>query len=75
MIALVKLKKYMTNIFIFGIIINKLGYKQKSSSIILFLINKNTKISFCYTVLPLSLIVYLWIKYSKKLLFNIKKVV
>lgn len=36
MIAVVKLKKRIAFICIFGIIISKLGYKQKLSQIILF---------------------------------------
>ena len=58
-ISIVKLKKYIANISIFDIIISKYYYKKKLYLIILFKINKNTKISFYCTILFLNLAVYL----------------
>ena len=59
MIFVIKLKKYMNNIYIFDIIINKLNYKKKLYLVILLKFDKSLKISFHYTILPFSLVVYL----------------
>ena len=62
MISAVKLKKCITNTSIFDIIVNKLYYKKKLYQIILFDIDKDLKISFYYTILFLSLTIYLKIE-------------
>ena len=54
-----KLKKYIANINIFGIIISKFYYKKKLYLIILFKINKNFEIYFYYIILLLDLVIYL----------------
>ena len=59
MIFVVDLKKNVTSASSFGIIIGKLRYGKKLCPIILLKINKNLKISFYYTILPLSLAIYL----------------
>ena len=61
-IFVIKLKKYIVNIGIFGIIVSKLYYKKKLYLIILFKVDKDLKISFYYTILLFSLIIYLKIK-------------
>ena len=63
MISAVKLERYVINISIFDIIIGKLCYKKKSCLIILLKVNKNLKVSFYYTILPLFLAVYLWVEF------------
>ena len=57
MIFAVKLKKYVVNASIFNIIIGKFYYKKKLCPVILFKINKNSKISFHYIILPFGLII------------------
>ena len=59
MIFAIELKRYMINANIFGIIIGKLDYKKKPYLIILFKVNKDSKISFYYTILFLGLSVCL----------------
>lgn len=65
---------YITSICTLSIIIHKFCYRQELCVIVLFSIDKGTKISFYYAILFLSLAIYLRIKYSKKLLLNTKKV-
>lgn len=72
MITTVKLKKYVANAYILGIIVSKLCYKKKPSPVILFLINKDLKIG---TILLLSLAISLWVESDKKLLFNSQEVI
>ena len=58
-IFVVKLKKHMADISIFGIIIDKLCYKKKPYLIILFKIDKDLKIDIYYTILPFGLTIRL----------------
>ena len=62
MIFAIKLKKCIAGTSIFGIIVNKFYYKKKSYPIILFKINKSSKIGFYYIVLPLNLAICLRIE-------------
>ena len=62
MIYVVELKRYKAGTGIFGIIISKLCYRNKLYLIILFKVNKNSKLSFYYIVLPLNLAICLRIK-------------
>ena len=75
MIFVIEFKRYITGTDIFNIIINKLCYRKKLYSIILFEINKNLKISFYYTILSFNLAIYLWIEDNEEFLHNIKKIV
>ena len=59
MISTVKLKKYIAGVSIFGIIISKLCYRKKLYLVILFEINKDSKVSFYYTILSFDLIICL----------------
>ena len=58
-ISAIKLKRYMADASILGIIINKLYYKKKPCLIILLKVDKILKISFHHTILPLNLAVNL----------------
>ena len=51
MIFIIKFKKFIANICIFGNIVNKFYNEKKLCSIILFKINKNLKIDFYYIIL------------------------
>lgn len=70
----VKLKRYMTNTDVFYIIVSKFGHRKKLGQIILFVINKNSKIDLHCTILSLGLAISLKIKSSRKLLLDPKKV-
>ena len=59
MIFVIKFKGYMTNIDIFGIIIDKFYHKKKPCLIILLKVDKDLKVNVHYTILHLSLIVHL----------------
>ena len=61
-IFVIKLEKYIANMIIFDIIINKLPYKKELYLIILFDINKDSKIDFHYTIPFLNLTIYLKIE-------------
>lgn len=74
MIAIVKLKKYMANAYILRIVVNKLNHQEKSSLIILRVVDKSLKIGFYHTVLPLCLAISLSVKGGGELLLNPKKV-
>lgn len=65
----------MTNTYNFSVIIYKFCYEQKFCQIVLYLNDKNVKISLYYTVLPFSLVICLQIKYNGKLLLNTIKIV
>ena len=59
MISIVELEKHMIGASIHSIIINKLYHKKKSYPIILFKVDKGSKVSFYCIILPLSLAVRL----------------
>ncbi len=62
----------MTDADIFYIIISEFSHKEKSSPIILFIINKNLEIDLNCTILPLDLTIDLRIESSKELLLDPK---
>ena len=64
MIFAVKLKRCIANADILNIIISEFCYRKKLCLINLFKIDKNLKITFYCTVLPLNLAIYLRIKGS-----------
>ena len=74
MIFAIEFKKCVANISIFGIIIGKLCYKKKLYLIILLKVDKNSEVDFYYTILPLSLAVYLWVKGNREFLLNTKEI-
>ena len=61
-ISLVKLKRYIANVDIFGIIISKFCHKKKLYLIILFKVDKSSKIGFHCGILLFNLIIYLKIE-------------
>ena len=61
----------MASASILGIIIGKLYHTKKICSIILFKVDKNSKISLYYAILSLGLTVHLWVKSVGKFLFDI----
>ena len=65
----------MANANIFDIIISEFYYKKKPYLVILFETDKNSKISFYYTILLFDLAVHLWIEGSGEFLLDAKKIV
>ena len=62
MIFAIKLKKYIISASIFSIDASKPCYKKRSCPIILFKINKSSKIGVYFAILPLNLAIYLRIE-------------
>ena len=57
-----KLKKCVANASILGIIIGKLHYEKKPSSIILLKVVKSLEVGYHYAILPFVLTVHLWMR-------------
>ena len=74
MVAVVYLKRRITGVCIFGIVIQKLNYQKKLGPIVLLEIDKGLKVHFYYTILLFRLAVRLPAKSSEKPLLDIKKV-
>ena len=72
-IPVIEFKKHVASASIFGIIISKFRHKKKPCLVILFEIDKSSKISFYYTILLFNLIVCLWIKGGGKSLLDAKE--
>ena len=64
----------MANIYILGVVVSKLGYRQEPYLIILFKIDKGSRIGLYDAVLLLRLTVYLRMERSEKPLLNAEKV-
>ena len=75
MIFIIELKRRMTNISIFGIIMDKFYYKKKPCPFILFKIDKSLKVGFYCTILPFVLTICLWMESNKESLLNSKEIV
>ena len=59
MISAIELEKRVTSASIFGIIIDKFRYRKKPCPVILYEINKSSKIGFYYTILSFNLTIRL----------------
>ena len=64
----------MTSLYIFNIYYKYIQEYKKLYLIILFKINKYSKIDFYYIIFLFNLTIYFKIKNNRKLLFNIKKI-
>ena len=73
MIFAIEFKKCVTGSDIFGIVVGKFCYKKKLNPIILFKIDKNSKIGFHCTILLFGLTVRLWIEGGEESSFNAKE--
>ena len=73
MVLTVELERYipLTNIFY---IISKFRHRYNFYLVVLFVINKSSKVSFYYSIGVLSPAISLRLKRSKKLLFDTQKV-
>ena len=74
LVAIVKFKRHMVNVYIFGIIINKFSYCKECRQIILLVINKNFKIGLYCIVLVLGLAINLRVKSSKEFSLNFQDI-
>ena len=75
MIFIVELKRRVANASMFGIIIDNFCYRKKPCLVILFEIDKGSKINFHYTILPFGLIVHLWVEGAEESLLNVKEII
>ena len=75
MISTVELKKYIASASIFCIIIGEFCHKKKLYLVILFEINKGSKVSFHCNILPFGLTIRLWVKGDRKSPLNTKEIV
>ena len=73
-VAAVQLERCMTGVCILGIVVRKLGHWQKSYLVILFKVDKGSKICLYCTVLAFGLTVYLRVERGRKFLFNSEEV-
>lgn len=74
MVAIVQLKWYIADAYIFGIIISKHNHKQELDPIVLIEIDKSLKICLHNTVLPLYFTFCLRAKSGQEIILNLKKV-
>ena len=74
MIFAIEFKKHIASASIFGIMIDKFRYKKKLCLVILFKIDKSSKVDFYYTILPFSLTVYLWVEGGGEPLLDAKEI-
>ncbi len=65
----------MTGTYIFDIVIGKLNYWEELSPIILFIIDKSSKVDLQNILLSLSLTISLRIECNKELLLDSKEVI
>lgn len=65
----------MTGTSVFGIIINKFSHWKESSLVVLFKINKNTKIRLYDTILILGFAISSGVKHSRKSAFDHKEII
>lgn len=70
----VKLIRWITVADIIRIIVSKFSYKIESDLIVLFVIDKSSKICLYYAILPFSLPTSLRVKSSRESLVDLKKV-
>ena len=66
MISLIELEKYVTNTGILDIVVSKLYHRKKLYLVILFKIDKDSKIGFYYNILPFDLTICLLVKSDGK---------
>ena len=70
MVLAVKLKRYIPYSGMFCVIISEFCYRYEPRAVLLFVINKDFKVSFYCAVLPLNLTVSLRIEGCKEPLFD-----
>ena len=64
----------MANVGILGIIVGKLRYRKKPYPIILLKVDKSSKISFHYTILPFGLTISLLVEGGRESPFDAEKI-
>ena len=75
MVPAIELERRIPRTGMFCNIISKFHYAQEPHPVVLFVINKGSKVSFYGAVLPLSLAVRLRVEGSREPLFNAQEVV
>ena len=74
MISAIKLKRFVAGAGIFGIVVSKFCYEKKPCPIILLKVDKNSKVDFHCTILPLNLAVRLWVKDGGESPLDVKEI-
>ena len=74
MIFAIELEKCVADASIYGIVFGKLCHKKKPCPIILFQVDKSLEVGFYHTILPFSLIVYLWMEGGRKSPLDIEEI-
>lgn len=62
MVAAIKFRRYMTGIGVFCVVVSEFSHREKSSSVILLIIDKGIEVDFYDTVFPFCLTISLGIK-------------
>ena len=75
MIFVIELERFISSASVYCIIICKFGSKLKLSLVILFVIDKDFKISFFYIILPLSLAISPRLQSNERFQLNTKKII
>lgn len=73
-IAIIKLKQYMTYISVFEVAIGKFSHQGKICLVILLSVHKIINIYFYYTIPPFYLTVYPKLEIDRELLLNFEKI-
>ena len=74
MISAIELKKCVADTGILSIVVGKLRHEKKPCSVILFEIDKGSKIDFYCTILPFSLTIFLLVEGNRESLLNAKEI-
>ena len=69
-VPVVEFERYISYTKVFCNTISKFRYKQELCPVVLFVMNKNSKVSLYYTILLLNLAIDLRVKGSREPLFN-----
>lgn len=71
----VQLEKYTTYVGVFGIFICKFGHEQKLQLVVLLVVDISLQISLYIAVFSLCLIIYLWLKGGREILFDVLEII
>ena len=74
MVAVIQLERYAIGVCIFGVVVQKLGHRQESCPVILFEVDKDSKVCLHRAVLLFRLPVCLRVKRDGELSLNTKEV-
>lgn len=73
-IIVIEFKNCETDNYTLYIIVYKYGHKKEFYLVIMLIVDKNLEINLYYTILSLSLAIFLWVKDNRKFLLNTKEI-